>query len=123
MFETSTNSSLHCTYSYVFVLGNYGLISIESWESNKTISSSISPSIMIRDSAEEHCLRYYYYFTVYDELDWGQQISVSIRSDNETDKETVIDQHSVAEMIDNRWQRGRNVTFNSTSTNYTVRFL
>jgi len=122
MFEASTNWSLDCTYSYVIVLGNYGLISIEPSESNKTISSSIYPTIMIGDSAEEQCLLYYYYFTVYDELDWGQQISVSIRSDNETDNETVIDRLSGAEMIDNRWH-GRNVTFNSTSTNYTVRFL
>ncbi len=122
MFETSTISSLHCTYSYIIVLGNYGLITIESSESNKTISSSISSSIKIRDSAEKQCLLYYYYFTVYDELDWGQQISVSIRSENETDNETVIDRLSVAEMMDNRWH-GRNVTLNSTSSNYTVRFL
>ncbi len=122
MFETSTNSGLHCTYSYVIVLGNYGLITIESWESNKTISTSISPTITSRDSAEEQCLLYYYYFTVYDELDWGQRISVSIRSENETDNETVIDRLSVAEMMDNRWH-GRNVTLNSTSSNYTVRFL
>ncbi len=98
------------------------MISIDSWESNKTISRSIFPSIKIRDSAEEQCLLYYYYFTVYNEADWGQQISVSIRSDYETDKEIVIDRLSVAEMIDNRWLE-RNVTFNSTSTNYTVRFL
>jgi hypothetical protein len=62
---------------------------------------------MIRDSAEEQCLLYYYYFTVYDELDWGQQISISIRSDNEVE----IDPLSVAEMVDNRWH-GINVTFN-----------
>jgi hypothetical protein len=62
---------------------------------------------MIRDSAEEQCLRYYYYFTIYDELDWGQQILVSIRSDNEVE----IDRLLVAEMMDNRWH-GRNITFN-----------
>jgi hypothetical protein len=77
---------------------------------------------MIRNSIGEHCLVYYYYFTVYDKLDWGQQLSVSIKPGNETDIEVHIDRLSVAEMIENRWHQ-RNVTFNSTSTNYTVRFL
>ena len=94
------------------------MISIDSWESNKTISSSISQNVLLRDSIGEQCLVYYYYFTVYDEVDWGQQLSVSIRSDNEIE----IDRLSVVDMIDNRWHH-RNITFNSTSNNYTVRFV
>ena len=42
--------------------------------------------------------------------------------DNETDKNVEIDRLSVAEMKDNRWHQ-RNITFNSSTTNYTVRFL
>ncbi|CAF4657202.1 unnamed protein product, partial [Rotaria sp. Silwood2] len=102
-------------------LGNYGLISIDAWESNKTIVKSISQDEKIRNSVREQCLQYYYYFTVYDKLDWGQQISVLIKSENETDDENEIDRLSVVDILENRWHP-RNITFNSTYANYTLMF-
>ena len=106
----------------MFVEGNYGYISIDPWEStNKTISTSISQSAMMRDGSGEHCLRYHYYFTVYDEVNWGQQLSVSIRSENETENEMEVDRVTVGDMRENRWYQ-RNVTFSAgSSMNYSVR--
>ncbi|CAF2949225.1 unnamed protein product [Rotaria sp. Silwood2] len=101
--------------------GNYGLISIDAWESNKTIAKSISQEMILRNSVGEQCLRYYYYFTVYDQLNWGQQISVLIKSDNEADDEIEIDRLLVVDIVKNRWHL-RNITFNSTYANYTLMF-
>ncbi|CAF5046088.1 unnamed protein product [Rotaria sp. Silwood1] len=67
--------------------------------------------MMIKNSDGERCLQFYYYFTVYDQLDWGQEISVLIKFDNETDDETEIDRVSVVDITENRWY-SRNVTFN-----------
>ncbi|CAF4222891.1 unnamed protein product, partial [Rotaria sordida] len=69
----------------------------------------------------EQCLRYYYYFTVYDKLDWGQHISVLIKSDNTTNNEIEIDRLSAVNMIENSWL-SRNITFNSISANYSLMF-
>jgi hypothetical protein len=106
----------------VFLLGNYGLISIAPWESNKTITKSISREIVMRDSVGEQCLLYYYYFTVYNQVDWGQQISVFVQADNQIENEFEIDRLTVADMTENRWYP-RNVPFNATFANYTVRFF
>ncbi|CAF3740373.1 unnamed protein product [Adineta steineri] len=93
-------------------LGNYGLISIESGETNKTISSVISENMITRDFVGgEQCLLYYYYITLDDDIDYGQQLSVSIRSDNTSDSEIEIDRLSIVDMKENRWNQ-RNVTFN-----------
>ncbi|CAF4316660.1 unnamed protein product, partial [Rotaria sordida] len=69
----------------------------------------------------QRCLRYYYYFTVYDKLNWGQQISVLIKFDNEANNEIQIDRLSAVDMIENRWH-SRNITFNSTFANYSLIF-
>ncbi|CAF4983894.1 unnamed protein product [Rotaria sp. Silwood1] len=98
-------------------LGNYGLITIDAWESDKTIVESINEGMMIQKSVEERCLLYWYYITVYDQLDWGQRISVLIKSDNETE----IDQVSAVDMVENRWY-SRNITFNAIFANYTLMF-
>ncbi|CAF1060928.1 unnamed protein product [Rotaria sp. Silwood1] len=108
---TESQELVNCTS------GNYGLISIGAWESSKTIVESINEGTIIQNSVGERCLRYYYYITVYDQLDWGQRISVLIKSDNETE----IDQVSAVDMVENRWY-SRNVTFNATFANYTVMF-
>ncbi|CAF5134984.1 unnamed protein product [Rotaria sp. Silwood1] len=73
--------------------------------------------MMIQKSVEERCLLYWYYITVYDQLDWGQRISVLIKSDNETE----IDQVSAVDMVENRWY-SRNITFNAIFANYTLMF-
>ncbi|CAF4116572.1 unnamed protein product [Rotaria magnacalcarata] len=72
---------------------------------------------------EEECLQYFYYFTVYEELFLGQQVSVLIKSDNEseTEDEIEIDRLSDLDMIENRWH-SRRVTFNSTLFNYKLIF-
>ncbi|CAF4951197.1 unnamed protein product, partial [Rotaria sp. Silwood1] len=112
---TESQELVNCTS------GNYGLITIDPSESNKTIVQSISQEVMGRNSDGEQCLRYYYYFTVYDQPDWGQHISVLIKSDNETDNETEIDRVSFVNMVENRWF-SRNKTFNIAFTNYTLKF-
>ncbi|CAF4052317.1 unnamed protein product [Rotaria sordida] len=101
--------------------GNYGLISIDAWESAKTIIKPVNQEMITRNLVGEQCLRYYYYFTVYDKLDWGQHISVLIKSNNETDNEIEIDRLSAVGMVENSWH-SRNITFNSTSANYSLMF-
>ncbi|CAF1198469.1 unnamed protein product [Adineta steineri] len=115
-YPTNNEDFFTCT------LGNYGLISLEPWETNKTISSVINENVIIRDFVEgEQCLSYYYYITLDDGIDYGQQLSVSIRSDNTSDSEIEVDRLSIVDMTENRWNQ-RNVTFNSTSTSYTLIF-
>jgi hypothetical protein len=94
-------------------------VSIDAWESTKTINQSITQDSIMQDSVEGQCLQYYYYFTVYEKLFWGQQVSVLIKSENETEYEIEIDRLSDLDMIENRWH-SRNITFNSTLVNYTV---
>ncbi|CAF3775740.1 unnamed protein product [Rotaria sp. Silwood1] len=101
--------------------GNYGLITMDAWTPNKTITQSINRKMMTHNTVTEHCLQYYYYFTVYDQLDWGQHISVFIKTDAETGKKFEIDRLSVADMIENRWHF-RNKTFNATFSTYTLIF-
>ncbi|CAF4211202.1 unnamed protein product [Rotaria sordida] len=101
--------------------GNYGLISINASESAKTIIKPVSQEMITRNIVGEQCLRYYYYFTVYDKLDWGQHISVLIKSDNTTNNEIEIDRPSAVGMVENRWHP-RNITFNSISANYSLMF-
>ncbi|CAF4490507.1 unnamed protein product, partial [Rotaria sp. Silwood2] len=112
---TESQQLVNCTS------GNYGLISIEPWESNKTLIQSISQGVMRRNSVGEQCLRYYYYFTVYNQFNWGQRISVSIRPKNEITNEIEIDQLSIVDMVENRWHP-RNITFTSAFSNYTLIF-
>ncbi|CAF4292378.1 unnamed protein product, partial [Rotaria sordida] len=77
--------------------------------------------MITRNLVGEQCLRYYYYFTVYDKLDWGQHILVLIKSDNKTNNEIEINRLSTVDMIENGWH-SRNITFNSTSANYSLMF-
>ncbi|CAF5225581.1 unnamed protein product, partial [Rotaria magnacalcarata] len=99
----------------------YGLISLNSSESSKTIIDSINStdSNTIReDFSAVQCLRFNYYFTVYDGEDWGQAIQVWIGPNNEIDNQYSIENFTVADMNENKWQNGE-VTFTSTSSNYT----
>ncbi|CAF0925639.1 unnamed protein product [Rotaria sordida] len=137
-YQPSIDNSTNITSSYVWFCyknqcptesqelancksGNYGLISVKPWESSKTIVESINEEMMIRSSVGHRCLRYYYYFTVYDKLDWGQQISVLIKFDNEINNEIEIDRLSAVDMIENRWH-SRNIAFNSIFANYILMF-
>ncbi|CAF4182541.1 unnamed protein product, partial [Rotaria sordida] len=137
-YQPSIDDSTNITSSYVWFCyknqcptesqelancksGSYGLISIDAWERNKTIVQSISQNMIIRDSIGEQCLRYYYYFTVYDNLDWGQKISVLIKYDNQNSNESEIDRVSVVDIVENRWY-SRNITFSSIFINYTLIF-
>ncbi|CAF2009254.1 unnamed protein product [Rotaria magnacalcarata] len=104
--------------------GLYGLISLNSSESSKTIIDSINStdSNTIReDFSAVQCLRFNYYFTVYDGEDWGQAIQVWIGPNNEIDNQYSIENFTVADMNENKWQNGE-VTFTSTSSNYTLAF-
>lgn len=106
-----------------FILGMYGLIRIEPSESNKTLVQPISQESIMRISRTEQCLRYYYYFTFYDEFNWGQRILISIKNENDTDDNTTeIDRVSINDIKGNGWNF-RNITFESTSNNYSVLFI
>ncbi|CAF4343662.1 unnamed protein product, partial [Rotaria sordida] len=100
--------------------GLYGLVSLNSSDSSKTIIDSINYNRTLRDSVGEQCLRFYYYFTVYDEKDWEQEIRVSIRPDNDTDRGFLIGSLTILDMEENGWQF-QTITFNSTFSRYTVR--
>ncbi|CAF3416361.1 unnamed protein product [Rotaria sp. Silwood1] len=102
-------------------LGLYGLVSLNSSEPLKTINESINTNLILRDSIGEQCLRFYYYFTFDEGQDWGQQIQVWIRSDDESDNERLITNLTRNDTIENKWQF-HDVTFNSTFSNYTLAF-
>ena len=120
--EVTLVLSNYCGIDILLLLGNYGLIPIDPLESNKTLIHSIRSSRSIRNSVEEHCLIYYYYFTVDQQLQLDQQLSVLVRSDDQTENPIEIDRLTAADTTENRWYR-RNVTFNSTTNSYAVRYF
>ncbi|CAF1435314.1 unnamed protein product [Rotaria sordida] len=101
--------------------GLYGLVSLNSSDESNTIVGSIDTSSILRDLVGEQCLRFYYYFTVYNGQDWRQQIDVSIRPDNDAGREFLIGNLTILDMEENGWQF-QNITFNSTFSNYTLVF-
>lgn len=109
-------------YRYFIALGNYGLIPIDPLESNKTLIHSVRSSRSISRTIGDHCLSYYYYFTVDEQLQLDQQLSVLVRFDDQTENPIGIDRLTAADMTENRWYR-RNVTFNSSTDSYDVRYF
>ncbi|CAF3419305.1 unnamed protein product [Rotaria socialis] len=106
------------------VSGLYGLVSLNSSESSRTIFDSINSTdsnAIAEDFSEVQCLRFNYYFTVYDGEDWGQEIQVWIRPNHEINNQYSIENFTVADMNENKWQNGE-VTFTSVSSNYTLAF-
>ncbi|CAF2853459.1 unnamed protein product [Rotaria sp. Silwood2] len=101
--------------------GFYGLTSLNSSEPSKTIIGSIDSNSILRDSVGQQCLRFYYYFTIYDKEDWGQRIQVLIRPNNETADEFSIKNLTIVNMNENKWEF-QSVTFNSTFSRYTLVF-
>ena len=67
----------------------------------------------------EHCLRYFYYFTVDDQRDEGQAIAVSIESDDGTNSEVEIDRLNCTDLPENRWYQ-RDVDFSTLLDNAKV---
>ncbi|CAF4327396.1 unnamed protein product, partial [Adineta steineri] len=57
---TSNGQTAECIIDY------YGLTSLEPSETMKTVTDSLIPNVMARDASGDQCLRFYYYFTVYD---------------------------------------------------------
>ncbi|CAF4119078.1 unnamed protein product [Rotaria sordida] len=100
--------------------GLYGLVSLNSSESSKTIIDSINYNPTLRDSVGEQCLRFYYYFTIYDDENWGQQIQAWIRPNNQSDNAFLIGTLTIDDMEKNGWELQK-ITFNSTFSNYTAR--
>ena len=113
---TSSGTLATCTS------GNYGLVSLDAAETDRTISDTLKSQVITRDARGEQCLRFYYYFTVYEQQDWGQQIEVLIHPDTDIDQPISIDKRSFPNMEENKWNF-REVTFNSTSKNYSVSVL
>jgi hypothetical protein len=99
--------------------GNYGFVSLNASETDRTISDTLTSPAITRGERDEQCLRFYYYFTVYEREDWGQQIEVSIQPDMDSNQTISIDTRSFKDMEENKWNF-REVTFNSTSKNYSV---
>ncbi|CAF1611492.1 unnamed protein product, partial [Adineta ricciae] len=85
--------------------------------SNVTVTDSLTPNVppKPRDASGAQCLRFYYYFTVYDGEDWGQQIQLWTRPSNGGDR-VEVGILTVNDMKENKWTRGQ-VPLERTSTN------
>ncbi|CAF1445091.1 unnamed protein product [Rotaria sordida] len=118
--ESSTVKDATTTVLDIQTNSLYGLISLNSSESSKTIIDSIDYNPTLRDSVGEQCLRFYYYFTIYDEENWGQQIQAWIRPNNQSDNAFLIGTLTIDDMEKNGWELQK-ITFNSTFSNYTAR--
>ncbi|CAF0746195.1 unnamed protein product [Adineta steineri] len=110
---TTNGQTAQCIIDY------YGLISLEPSETSKTINDSLTPNVMARDASEEQCLRFYYYFTVYDGEDWGQQIELRIIPNNQSDNRVLVETLKFKDMKENKWQF-KNMTLNSSMSPYTL---
>ncbi|CAF4105963.1 unnamed protein product [Rotaria sordida] len=100
--------------------GLYGLVSLNLSDSPTIISHSFNYNSTPGDSVGEQCLRFYYYFTIYNGQDWKQQIDVLIRPDNDAGRGFLIGNLTILDMEENGWQL-QYITFNSTFSNYTAR--
>ncbi|CAF1497541.1 unnamed protein product [Rotaria sordida] len=101
--------------------GLYGLVSLNLSDSPTIISHSFNYNSTPGDSVGEQCLRFYYYFTIYNGQDWKQQIDVLIRPDNDAGRGFLIGNLTILDMEENGWQL-QYITFNSTFSNYTLAF-
>ncbi|CAF4229848.1 unnamed protein product [Adineta steineri] len=95
----------------------YGLISLNASETLKTITDPLTPNVMARDASGDQCLRFYYYFTVYDGKDWGQQIQLRIIPKDSTKPSFSIGTITAIDMQQNKWQL-KNITFKSEVSSY-----
>ena len=102
------------------IVGSYGLLSLDPSQTSEIVVDSLSPNNVPRDSVGDQCLRFYYYFTVYNNANWSQRIQLWIRPDNETANQYQIGTLTVSEMVDNKWNF-QNITFSVMFANYTVR--
>ncbi|CAF1687358.1 unnamed protein product, partial [Adineta ricciae] len=108
---TASSTSASC------VLGEYGLITLPPSQSNVTVTDSLTPNVppKPRDASGAQCLRFYYYFTVYDGQDWGQQIQLWIKPNDGGDR-VEVGTLTVNDMKENKWNRGQ-IPLERTSTN------
>ena len=92
-------------YSLWLFIGEYGLITLPPSQSNVTVTDSLTPNVppRPRDAPGAQCLRFYYYFTVYDEQDWGQQIQLWIKPNNGGDR-VEVGILTVNDMQRNKWE-------------------
>jgi hypothetical protein len=102
--------------------GSYGFLSLNTSNTTEIIIDSLTPNTLLRDAFGNQCLRFYYYFTVYNGFDSGQQIQLWMRPNNETANQLSIRNLTVTEMVDNKWNF-QNIDFNSSFINYTLAFL
>lgn len=101
--------------------GRYGFVELNASNSYITIRDNIVFSIPSIRAAKQRCLRYWYYFTVYNETDWGQSMELAVETEDDFEWERVIDQISVKDMKENRWY-SRSVSFNTSLTNFSVSY-
>ena len=82
----------------------YGYISLDPSENIKTVIDPLKSNAPTeRDASGDQCLRFYYYFTVYDGKDWGQQIQMWIRPNNDGDNRVSIGSLTANDMKENKW--------------------
>ncbi|UJR32998.1 hypothetical protein I4U23_020460 [Adineta vaga] len=84
--------------------GSYGLISLDSSNISRTIIDPLMSNTAMRDVSGDQCLRFYYYFTLYEGKNWGQQIQLWIRPNNQSDSRRSIGNLTVDDMKENRWK-------------------
>ncbi|CAF0764019.1 unnamed protein product [Adineta steineri] len=108
---TSNGETAECIIDY------YGLTSLNTSETSKTITDSLIPNVMVRDASGDQCLRFYYYFTVYSGEDWGQQIQLRIIPKDSAKPSFFIENITTTDMKENKWQF-KEITFKSELSSY-----
>ncbi|CAF1483979.1 unnamed protein product, partial [Adineta steineri] len=107
----TTNGEATC------VPDQYGLTSLQPSEIMKTVADSLIPNVIIRDASGDQCLRFYYYFTVYDGENWGQKIELLIIPNDPDQLPFSIENITTIDMQDNKWQF-KEITFKSALSSY-----
>ncbi|UJR32950.1 hypothetical protein I4U23_020413 [Adineta vaga] len=103
------------------VVDQYGLISLVPSENAKIVIDSLTPNVSPRDVSGDQCLRFYYYFTVYDGADWGQQIELTIRYNNGS-VQASIGTLTIDDMRENKWNIAT-IPFQRESSNDTLQIV
>ncbi|CAF1533237.1 unnamed protein product [Adineta ricciae] len=101
--------------------GFYGLISLDSSEKSKTVIDPLVPDVTMRDASGDQCLRFYYYFTVYDDYNRDQHIQLWIRPNNHSNTRYSIGNLAMNDMRYNGWHF-HYITFKRQSSADTLQF-
>lgn len=113
-------SKMSTSFSWNSLVGRYGLTALNASQASKTVSQLINSTDLISNELSEQKLSFYYYFTVpEDQENRGQQIQISIESDNDLSETKLLATITVANMTNYEW-KFTEITFLVTWKVYTV---